>query len=663
MKKVIVLVLLLCSAVLAQKTYPPPGLSPTTFANLGTPANGAAFYCSDCAATAPCTGSGTGANAYRVAGAWNCNTGAAGGTPGGSPGQVQFNDTTFGGDATFTFDKTTKILSASQLLAASRSTTGSIVHTGAGLSDLSKSGIFTGIAGVVYTITIDAADVPDTFHWDDGAGGHGNDGVAITGTAQALSNGVSITFAATTGHTLADSWSFTTTATPGIVVKNPAGTSKVFLAGDSNLFAGHVSIGSSPDFGANDPIFEVREDASSSAEDAVLASVFYNFDSTINGSNVFGFTSTMFTQGSHNFYRSTGAHLQARHNSSGTLNRMEGARIDAFNYASGGLVSQLNVLTLEGGALYSGDVTLQRTLWINAPRKDGSGSVLNPVGIQIEDQNITGAITSYNILSKGATSLNDFEGIVRNDTLTASTIVGTDASKNLVSVATTGTGNAVLSNSPTLVTPTLGTPASVTLTNGTGLPISTGISGLGSNVATFLGSSSSATLAAAVTDETGSGALVFAASPAFTGSPTVNGASIATVGSVGSVLSVLSSNATLATATGTTYSSPGYGGTPMAATSEATVGWVCPRAGTIGTLYIITGSVAKVNTPVTTVTIRKNGADTTVTLTLTQTTATVSSDVTHTFTVAAGDTITLSFATTGVAAVSTSIAGVSFLLN
>jgi len=51
----------------------------------------------------------------------------------------------------------------------------------------------------------------------------------------------------------------------------------------------------------------------------------------------------------------------------------------------------------------------------------------------------------------------------------------------------TGTGNTVLSTSPTLVTPILGTPQSVTLTNGTGLPISTGVSGLGTGVATALG--------------------------------------------------------------------------------------------------------------------------------------------------------------------------------
>lgn len=77
--------------------------------------------------------------------------------------------------------------------------------------------------------------------------------------------------------------------------------------------------------------------------------------------------------------------------------------------------------------------------------------------------------------------------------------------------------------SPTLVTPVLGTPSSGTLTSCTGLPISTGVSGLGTSVATFLATPSSANLAAALTDETGSGgSLVFATSPALT-TPTITG--------------------------------------------------------------------------------------------------------------------------------------------
>ena len=99
--------------------------------------------------------------------------------------------------------------------------------------------------------------------------------------------------------------------------------------------------------------------------------------------------------------------------------------------------------------------------------------------------------------------------------LSTADITGTLAVANGGTGVTTSTGttNVVLSNSPTLVTPALGTPSAAVLTNATGLPISTGVSGLGTGVATLLATPSSANLASAITDETGSGSLVFATSP------------------------------------------------------------------------------------------------------------------------------------------------------
>jgi len=132
------------------------------------------------------------------------------------------------------------------------------------------------------------------------------------------------------------------------------------------------------------------------------------------------------------------------------------------------------------------------------------------------------------------------------------TFLATPTSANLISAVTdeTGTGSLVFATSPTLVTPTLGTPSSVTLTNGTGLPISTGVSGLGTGVATFLATPSSANLASALTDETGSGSVVFGTSPTLT-NPTVTNyvETLQAVGTVGATSTLVLTTGTVLTAT------------------------------------------------------------------------------------------------------------------
>lgn len=82
---------------------------------------------------------------------------------------------------------------------------GPVVFTGIGLDDAVSGGVYSGTRNAVIDVVIDGAGAPDTFKWRINGGAY-TLGVAITGAAQALTLGITIKFAATTGHTLADAW-------------------------------------------------------------------------------------------------------------------------------------------------------------------------------------------------------------------------------------------------------------------------------------------------------------------------------------------------------------------------------------------------------------------------------------------------------------------------
>jgi hypothetical protein len=178
--------------------------------------------------------------------------------------------------------------------------------------------------------------------------------------------------------------------------------------------------------------------------------------------------------------------------------------------ANGG--SGVTTLT-SNGILYGG-----ATVGVTAAGTTGQVLVGNTGGAPSWAAATSTAVTSISFGSTGLTPSTATQGVV--------TVAGTLAVANGGTGVTssTGTGSVVLNNTPTLIAPLLGTPTSGVLTNATGLPISTGVSGLGTGVATFLATPSSANLAAAVTNETGSGALVFATSPTLV-TPTLGAAS------------------------------------------------------------------------------------------------------------------------------------------
>jgi hypothetical protein len=132
----------------------------------------------------------------------------------------------------------------------------------------------------------------------------------------------------------------------------------------------------------------------------------------------------------------------------------------------------------ESGSLYFTNARAQAAISLTTTGTSGAatytGGVLNIPQYAGTTYTFSTGLTN----TSGTITVNTSQNIATLSNLTTNGSVQTSGGTGALSViANTGSGNNVLATSPTLVTPILGTPTSVTLTNATGLPLSTGITG------------------------------------------------------------------------------------------------------------------------------------------------------------------------------------------
>ena len=250
---------------------------------------------------------------------------------------------------------------------------------------------------------------------------------------------------------------------------------------------------------------------------------------------------------------------------------------------------------LTANRLYMGNST-STSVWVGAEIGTTGTWTDNAAKTTLATQYATDQRIATQISGSGVSSFNGLTGAVQGvSDAVGSTYLTVSGSTGSVTFTNTGvqTFNG-LTGAVTGLTSggPLGTPSSGTLTNCTSLPVATGISGLCGGIAAFLAQPTSANLATAMSDETGSGALVFATNP------------VLSAPNLGTPSSLVGTNIT-GTAAGFTVGSASLATNSLSLGGTAASGWaqlVSPTfTGTVNTSNLIVGGDLTVSGTTTTI--------------------------------------------------------------
>lgn len=241
-----------------------------------------------------------------------------------------------------------------------------IYYTGNDLDDLSATGSLTGIHDIRFEIEIDGT-APDTFRWrkwetsvspNTGYGAY-TSGLTITGGSQPLSDGISISFTQTTGHTVGDRWYVSAKSDNRVDLWDGGGDvtsdgrraivllqSKDATDGDESIRAGaviNITYNDSPSSEGVSNLIGFQQLSLTSSKDYPNIEEWFYGDSIIDSMSpvVGSVEDVLFRRGT--LSKTNGEQMTV---TGSTLDRMYMAFLSACNYTGGGTIRIDNSLTI-----------------------------------------------------------------------------------------------------------------------------------------------------------------------------------------------------------------------------------------------------------------------------------------------------------------------------